>query len=59
VVGPAAAVLPKARGLFRYHAIVKVNEPDSNLDAVLAQLHECSLPKSIRFQINVDPYDLF
>ncbi|MDD5630051.1 MAG: primosomal protein N', partial [Elusimicrobia bacterium] len=59
VVGPAAAVLPKAGGRFRYHALVKVAEPAANLDAVLARLQECPCPKSLRLHVNVDPYDLF
>jgi primosomal protein N' (replication factor Y) len=59
VVGPAAAVLPKAAGRFRYHALVKVAEPARNLDAVLARVREWPCPKSLRLQVNVDPYDLF
>ncbi|MCX5794427.1 MAG: primosomal protein N' [Elusimicrobia bacterium] len=59
VVGPAAAVLPKAGGRFRYHALVKVAEPERTLDAVLARIQEWACPKSFRFQVNVDPYDLF
>jgi primosomal protein N' (replication factor Y) len=59
VVGPAAAVLPKAGGRFRYHALVKVAEPERHLDAVLARIQEWSCPKPLRFQVNVDPYDLF
>ena len=59
VVGPAAAVLPKAGGRFRYHALVKVADSERALDAVLARVQEWPCPKSLRLQINVDPYDLF
>ena len=59
VVGPAAAVLPKFRGLFRYHALVKVAEPERNLEAVLARLRAYPLPSPVRLKVNVDPYDLF
>jgi len=59
VVGPAAAVLPKARGRFRYHALIKVVDPESNLETVLARARELRLPSSLRLSINVDPYDLF
>jgi primosomal protein N' (replication factor Y) len=59
VVGPAAAVLPKARGRFRYHALVKVAQPELHLDAVLARVQEWPCPKPLRLQVNVDPYDLF
>ncbi|MFA6003135.1 MAG: primosomal protein N' [Elusimicrobiota bacterium] len=59
VVGPAAAVLPKAQGLFRYHALLKVVDPDASLDSVLARVRDCALPSGIRLKLNVDPYDLF
>lgn len=59
VVGPAAAVLPKAGGLYRWHALIKVAEPGRCLDAVLARVRERPCPKSLRLQVNVDPYDLF
>ncbi|HAM34930.1 MAG TPA: primosomal protein N' [Elusimicrobia bacterium] len=59
VVGPAPAVLPKARGMFRYHALVKVSEPEANLDMVIARVRETPLPSVVRLKVNVDPYDLF
>ncbi|MDD5657319.1 MAG: primosomal protein N' [Elusimicrobia bacterium] len=59
VVGPAPAVLPKEGGRFRYHALVKVSDPEAALDGVLARLRGAALPASVRLRINVDPYDLF
>jgi primosomal protein N' (replication factor Y) len=59
VIGPAPAVLPKARGKFRYHALMKVVEPDQCLAGVLEQARAVELPSGVKLKINVDPYDLF
>ncbi len=59
VVGPAPAILPKERGLLRYHALIKVADPERNLDGVLARVRQTVLPSAIRLKVNVDPYDLF
>ena len=37
----------------------EVAEPERALDAVLARIQEWPCPKSLRLQVNVDPYDLF
>jgi primosomal protein N' (replication factor Y) len=59
VVGPAPAVLPKVRGLFRYHCLVKVVEAPEKLEAVLERVRALVLPGGIKLKVNVDPYDLF
>lgn len=52
VVGPAPAVLPRAYGKFRWHALVKVAE--GGLEAIVGRLRSL---KDVK--VNVDPYDLF
>lgn len=59
VIGPAPAVLPKSSGKFRYHALVKVVEPDLRLSSALEAARALELPSTIKLKINVDPYDLF
>jgi primosomal protein N' (replication factor Y) len=51
VVGPAPAVLPRAYGKFRWHALVKVSD---GLEGIVARLRSL---KDVK--VNVDPYDLF
>lgn len=55
LMGPAAAPLSRVRGIYRYHCLVKVQQP-SELPALLdAALPRVNLPEGCQLQIDIDP----
>jgi primosomal protein N' (replication factor Y) len=59
ILGPAAAILAKVRGRYRWQILLK-SMSRTNLHMLLAAFKEkIKLPATVRLSIDVDPVDLF
>jgi len=55
VLGPAPAVVPKVRGNFRFHILLKGQDLDEMRKAVVESLEKLVVPSEIRVVVDVEP----
>lgn len=55
VLGPAIAAIPKLRGMWRYHMLLKGNNLDQMRAALKEVLQKAVVPKDIRVTVDVEP----
>ena len=55
ILGPAPAVIPKLRGNFRYHILMKGNAIREMRNAICEVMEKIVVPTEIRVAIDVDP----
>jgi primosomal protein N' (replication factor Y) len=58
LLGPAPGVHAKLQGRFRFHVLLKIMD-EARLTPSLTAVREMTLPSTVRFKVNVDPYDFF
>ena len=58
VLGPALAAIPKLRGRWRYHILLKGNDLDQMRQSLLESLNKTVVPKEIRVTIDVEPMEM-
>ena len=57
-MGPAACVLEKIRGEFRFNIIVKNKLEEKGHNIILSFLRKIILPNDIKMVVDVDPMDI-
>jgi primosomal protein N' (replication factor Y) len=58
VLGPAPAQIPKLRGLWRYHILLKGKDLDNMRKATAQILENLEIPDKIRVSVDVDPMSM-
>ncbi|GIV18345.1 MAG: hypothetical protein KatS3mg023_0096 [Armatimonadota bacterium] len=58
VLGPVQAPIPRLRGLWRWHCLVKCYQPEVLPDLLRDALDGVSCPQGGTLQVDIDPYSL-
>ena len=58
VMGPAACVLEKIRGEYRFNILIKNKLDEKGHNTILSFLRKIILPNDIKMIVDVDPMDI-